>query len=275
LNVFPTFNEFQEVIKYLPNWKAAGTDGIFNFFIKKFESIHLHLYEVVKKICLENQSQNSWFYKGITYLIPKGNPNKGSDFRPITCMSNLYKLTTKCVTKVMQAIVENRDLLADNQLGTVRMVQGAKEQALLNVAINKYYNNSLKTAWIDVKKAFDSVDHIYLIKCLEKYNFPLWILNFLKDIISKWKLSIKSGGNEILEKLVERGILQGDSLSPLLFVLCIDPLSRQLNSKYKKVDIPTDSGMYVTNHLLFIDDLKLLAETDDELIRLMKETKEF
>jgi hypothetical protein len=41
------------------------------------------------------------------------------------------------------------------------------------------------------------------------------------------------------------------------------------------VDIPTDSGMYVTNHLLFIDDLKLLAETDDELIRLMKETKEF
>jgi len=175
----------------------------------------------------------------------------------------------------MQAIVENRDLLADNQLETVRMVQVAKEQALLNVAINKYYNNMLKTAWIDVRKTFDFVDHIYLIKCLEKYKFPLWILNFLKDIISKWKLSIRLGGNEILEKSVKRGILQGDSLSLLLFVLCIDLLSWQLNSKYKKVDIPTDSGMYVTNHLLFIDDLKLLAETDDELIRLMKETKEF
>jgi hypothetical protein len=36
-----------------------------------------------------------------------------------------------------QAIVENRDLLAENQLGTVRMVQGAKEQALLNLDINK------------------------------------------------------------------------------------------------------------------------------------------
>ena len=61
----------------------------------------------------------------------------------------------------MQVIVENRALLAENQLGTVRMVQGAKEQALLDLAINKAYGNSLKTAWVDVKKAFDSVDHIY------------------------------------------------------------------------------------------------------------------
>ena len=275
LNVFPTFAEFQEVVKYLPNWKAAGPDGIFNFFIKKFESLHFHLYEVTRKICLENQSENSWFYKGITFLIPKGIPKKGSDFRPITCMSNLYKLTTKCVTKVIQGIVENRDILADNQLGTVRMVQGAKEQALLNLAINKHYGNSLKTAWIDVKKAFDSVDHIYLIKCLEKYSFPPWILNFLKDIISKWKLSIRSGRDEIILKSVKRGILQGDSLSPLLFVLCIDPLSRQLNGVHQKINVPTENGMYITNHLLFVDDLKLLAESDDVLIQLMKETKEF
>lgn len=175
----------------------------------------------------------------------------------------------------MQVIVENRDLLAENQLGTVRMVQGAKEQALLNLAINKQYSNKLKTAWIDVKKAFDSVDHNYLFKCLEKYRFPTWVLSFLKDTIFKWKLSIRSGMEEILEKPVERGILQGDSLSPLLFVLCIDPLSRQLNGKHQKVIIPTESGTHVTNHLLFIDDLKLMAENDEVLKNMMEETKEF
>ena len=73
-----------------------------------------------------------WFYKGITYLIPKGIPKQGSDFRPITCMSNLYKLTTKCVTRVMQLVVEKRGLISENQLGTIRMIQGAKEQAMLN-----------------------------------------------------------------------------------------------------------------------------------------------
>jgi Reverse transcriptase (RNA-dependent DNA polymerase) len=79
----------------------------------------------------------------------------------------------------------------------------------------------------------------------------------------------------ILEKSVGRGILQADSLSPLLFVLCIDPLSRQLNGIHKKVNVPTDYGMYATNHLLLVDDLKLMAESDEELKMLMKETKEF
>jgi hypothetical protein len=77
------------VVKWLPNWKAAGTYGIFNLFINKFESLHQHLYEAVRKICLENHTEEEWFYKGITYLIPKDVPTKGSDFRPITFMSNL------------------------------------------------------------------------------------------------------------------------------------------------------------------------------------------
>lgn len=86
LNVFPTFEEFQEVVKWLPNWKAEGSDGIFNFFIKRFELIHQRLYEVIRKICRENQGESNWFYKGITYLIPKGVPTKGLDIQA----HNLY-----------------------------------------------------------------------------------------------------------------------------------------------------------------------------------------
>ena len=113
------------------------------------------------------------------------------------------------------------------------------------------------------------------IRCIESYNFPTWITNFLKDIIKKWKINIKVGKEDILEKKIERGILQGDSLSPLLFVLCIDPLSRHLNAKHKKVEVMTENGMYITNHLLFIDDLKLMAYEEDDLKALMRETKQF
>ncbi|KAL6120561.1 hypothetical protein NUSPORA_02689 [Nucleospora cyclopteri] len=87
-------------------------------------------------------------------------------------MSNLYKLTTKCVTQVMQLEVEKRGLLAETQHGTVRKVQGAKEQALLNLALNKEHENQLKIVLIDFKKAYDLVDHAYLIQCINKLNFP-------------------------------------------------------------------------------------------------------
>ncbi|KAM0684823.1 hypothetical protein COBT_003968 [Conglomerata obtusa] len=90
-------------------------------------------------------------------------------------MSNLYKLTTKFIATALQAEIEKRNLLSENQLETVRRVQDAKEQALINIALNKKYDNNLKTTWIDVKKAFDSIDHEYLHICLKKLNLPLWI----------------------------------------------------------------------------------------------------
>lgn len=279
LVTFPTEEEFQNIVKYLPNWKAAGIDGIYNFFIKKMSSLHSVLYEVVKATCLSSQEEDGWFYKGLTYLIPKGTPTRGSDFRPITCMWNLYKLTTKCVTQVMTLDVETRGLLSENQLGTVRRVQGAKEQALLNICINKEHGNMLKAMWIDVKKAFDSVNHGYLLKSIEKLNFPVWICRFLEKTISKWELEVRSGSEKIVDKKVGRGILQGDSLSPLLFVLCIDALSRRLNEKYPKVSVETNGNAngehHTTKHLLFIDDLKILAESDDVLVQMVQETKTF
>lgn len=169
---FPSYAEFQDIVKYLPNWKAAGCDGIYYFFIKKCSALHPFLYDCIREVCINEKAPESWFYKGLTYLIPKGTPTRGSDFRPITCMSNLYKLTTKCTTRVLQLIVESRGLLAENQLGTVRLVQGAKEQAMLNIAINKEHKNLLKTMWIDVKKTYDSVDHAYLTTCIERLNLP-------------------------------------------------------------------------------------------------------
>ncbi|KAL6121332.1 hypothetical protein NUSPORA_01775 [Nucleospora cyclopteri] len=67
---FPTFDKFVDIIRYLPNWKAASVDGEFNFFIKKIKSLHQPLCEVIKGIVVEGNEQPSWFYQGLTYLIP-------------------------------------------------------------------------------------------------------------------------------------------------------------------------------------------------------------
>ena len=80
------------------------------------------------------------------------------------------------------------------------------------------------------------------------------------------------------DKKISRGILQGDSISPLLFALCMNPLSRKLNGGFASVAVrgnDADKEQHALNQLLFIDDLKLLADQDAELRRMMDETKCF
>ncbi|GIX63000.1 reverse-transcriptase domain containing protein,putative [Babesia caballi] len=192
-------------------------------------------------------------------------------------MSNLYKITTKCVTEALQREIKIRGLLTENQMGTMRKVQGAKEHALANIAINAAHNCRLYSTWIDITKAFDSVDHVVLEHVIRRLKLPNWMTNFILDTIKRWTIDIRWHKECIIEgKKIERGILQGDSLSPLLFVLCMDPLSRRLRQLYPSVQIRTsDSREFGTNHLLYIDDLKLLAKDEDVMQKMTKETEEY
>lgn len=78
--------------------------------------IHRELYAFFKNICIEGKEEEEWFNKVITYLVPEGTSTSGKDFRPITCMSNLYKLTTKCAAHALQIIVVSKLVLCKNQI---------------------------------------------------------------------------------------------------------------------------------------------------------------
>ncbi|GIX66147.1 reverse transcriptase [Babesia caballi] len=275
---FPDRGEFETIIKHTDNWKSPGADGIFNYYIKWLTELHDILHRQTMKVALGEAPLEEWMCRGITYLFPKNDtPTSASQYRPITCMSNLYKITTKCVTEALQREIKIRGLLTENQMGTMRKVQGAKEHALANIAINAAHNCRLYSTWIDITKAFDSVDHVVLEHVIRRLKLPNWMTNFILDTIKRWTIDIRWHKECIIEgKKIERGILQGDSLSPLLFVLCMDPLSRRLRQLYPSVQIRTsDSREFGTNHLLYIDDLKLLAKDEDVMQKMTKETEEY
>ena len=70
---------------------------------------------------------------------------------------------------------------------------------------------------------------------------------------------------------VNRGIFQGDSLSPLLFVLCLFPLSTLLRQTSKGFIIDGS----VISHLLYMDDLKLYAKSEEDMTRLVNTVRIF
>ncbi|KAL0265726.1 UNVERIFIED_CONTAM: hypothetical protein PYX00_011441 [Menopon gallinae] len=268
--------KLREIIERLPNWKTPGVDRVFNFFIKRCTSLHEHLVRIVENVLKQPEGLPGWFCTEVTYLIPKVQaPASPAEYKPITCMPNLYKVVTKLVTREFRDFVEANGILSENQLGTVRDCQGAKEQALIKKCVNQSHGNTLSTMWIDVRKAYDSVKHEHLLTCLERLGVPEWCTRFVASVVRGWRVRHVHNRKAIAEIGLERGILQGDSMSPLLFVLCMEPLSRGLNKTYETVPVEKGERWYSTNHLLFIDDIKLLARSKSTLEAMAGTTKAF
>ena len=79
-------------------------------------------------------------------------------------------------------------------------------------------------AWIDYKKAY-MVPHSWIIECLDLFGVAENIKSLLVNSMEKWKVMLYSGNSELGEVEIKQGIFQGDSLSPLVFVLALIPLS--------------------------------------------------
>ena len=89
------------------------------------------------------------------------------------------------------------------------------------------------------------------------FGVPESIQSLLVNSMEKWKVMLCSGNSELGEVKIKRGIFQGDSLSPLVFVLAFIPLSLILRKT--KAAYEFSESKEKINHLLFMDDLKLYS----------------
>jgi hypothetical protein len=106
-----------------------------------------------------------------------------------------------------------------------------------------------------------------MIKSLELIGIDNKIISFTKKIMSHWRKRMRvHTENKLIEKEqieIERGIFQGDSLSSLLFCICLIPLTEQLNRLNTGYEEHTTETKI--SHLLYMDDLKLLGKSEEEL----------
>ena len=219
------------------NWKAAGCDGIPNFWLKQLTSLHPELTNVYNNILKNPEQTPEWLTKGVTFLIPKSEDTENpKNYSPISCLPNMYKVLTSFITKRAYIFLESNNLLHEVQRGCRHRSYGCKDQLLINKAIleevrSKHRN--LSTTWIDYKKAFDSVLHTWIVKSLELYTICSIIIHFMWENMKLWKtilhLNHEKGMKTSRPIKIKSGIYQGDSLSPRVSCLALAPLSSLLN----------------------------------------------
>ena len=122
---------------------------------------------------------------------------------------------------------------------------------------------NLVTIWLDYKKAFDSVPHEWLMKSLHLAKLPEDLIRATENLTSQWCTVLQlKGEEEVIESDIiyfSKGIFQGDSLSVLLFILSVNPLSFLLH-KLKGYACGKHKNYNVT-HNVFVDDIKLYASS--------------
>ena len=208
------------------SFKSPGIDKVPNFWLRKLNSLHPRYVSLFNKILDGTENTPEWLTQGRTTLLPKSKethrPNK---YRPICCLSTTYKLLTGLVADAIYMHLERGNYLEEEQKGCIRNRLGTKDQLLINKTIledAKRRQRNLSMAWIDYQKAFDSVPHSWINRCLELYNVEEDIRTFLKNQMNKWSTTItlnhENGDTRIPDVKIQRGIYQGDSLSPLLFL---------------------------------------------------------
>ena len=112
---------------------------------------------------------------------------------------------------------------------------GCIEQLLLNKSILnevKQKKRNLITIWLDYQKAFDSIHHDWMIQSLRLAKIPEKLIAAIETLTKQWATIVELHGNQssITSDVINfsNGIFQGDSISVLLFILWLNPLSYML-----------------------------------------------
>ncbi|KAM6601123.1 hypothetical protein CsatA_020732 [Cannabis sativa] len=273
-----TSDEIYNALKTINPDKSPGCDGMSAMFYHNYWSI---VGDVVTKVVLgilnEGCSMES-INKSLITLIPKiKSPTGMGDFRPISLCNVIYKIISKAlalrfkdvlpavISETQSAFLSNR-LITDNILVAFELIHHLKHKT----RGNRGYS-ALK---LDMSKAFDRVEWFYIQEVMLKMGFHSTWVSLIMGCLSSTSFSFMLNGEEVGHVKPTRGLRQGDPLSPYLFLICSEGLSRLLHSEEENHNL---RGLKLTrhapsiSHLLFADDSLLFCEaTNSSAIAIKK-----
>ena len=243
------------------NWSSTGLDKTTNFWIKVYKSL-VTSFSLAAKTLMQNKLPfPHWLPGARTVMVPKCKDPRTKDHRPITCLNTSYKLITAVINHNLRKIEASQNMLQLDQRGGKPGTMGCTDNLLVDriVLEDAQFNlKNLTCTWVDLKKAFDSVSHPWLFRCLECHGVPVVLIDFIKNIVKTWEISIEintKNGKERVETIkVNRGILQGDSFCVTLFIMSVNPLAWYIRST-EGYNITCHRNEKIT-HSLYIDNLK-------------------
>jgi exonuclease III len=214
-------NELDDALKKSNLRSAPGIDGYSYRFISKFWKFFRYTLFRCAEYGLEGNCLPDFFKTAVIKLIPKkGDTSKIKNWRPISLLSNFYKIVSRLINTRLQKICNRVLSRAQKGFTKTRQIQ----EVIINCIETMEYckNHKIKgvLASIDQTKAFDSVSHSYMLKVYSFFGFGERIVNWLTSIGTGRTACILLGDGSLSSEFnLGKGHAQGDSPSPLLYNL--------------------------------------------------------
>ena len=242
---------------------SPGSDGITYFHLRNLPCTHHFLATVFSKILLFSQSgPSSWFHAEIILIPKEGDPSQPSNFRPIALTSAVSKLFHKILAKRLQQFLLNNNIINPTlQKGFLSGMNGTVEHifsicSILDNAIQ--HGLPLAMSFLDLRNAFGSVSHLLIRDIFHYVQLPSEFTTYVTNSYSQLVGSVKTKKWRTPNFEIQRGVLQGDTLSPLIFLLAFNPLIELCNRLPScgfnlRLPVPNSSGLPPTNTAIYVE----------------------
>nr|XP_027067853.1 uncharacterized protein LOC113693523 [Coffea arabica] len=267
-----TLEEVWQAVFELDGQSAAGCDGFSgNFYKRCWDIIAQDVLQTALEFMCDVPIPKGIVSTLILLLPKKEAPHSFANFRPISLCNFINKVFTKILSNCLKVVlptiisleqsgfVSGRDI-ADNILLAQELVNSIDKKAWVHNVIFK----------LDMMKAFDRVSQDFPSQLLLQFGFHSHFVSLIMNNLTSAWFSILVNGRPHGFFQAKQGLKQGDPLSPFLFILVSEALSRGVNNlalQRKLQPFALGSHCPTVSYLAFADDIVIFTRGDNRSVQ--------
>ena len=247
---------------------SIGIDSIHSNHLKLCPDAFTELISEMFSCFSSHEFMPGMLLKGIINPTLKdkfGDLSSSDNYRPVMSSSVFLKLFEYCLLKKISPYVD----LSDKQHGFRPKHSTSTACFILKETVLDYAKsgNDVHACFVDIRKAFDSVDHDILMKKLLDSGIPIKYISIIKYWYANQFVKVKYKSKLSNEWKIYRGVRQGGVLSGVLFGIYINSLIKKISSMKYGCRL----GIHSANVIVYADDMVLLAPSATGLRLLLNE----